>query len=338
MGTIKRLLFCRAILTTVLIANGHVFSFSQSKNPPVDRSQSAEAPKTQVQIDNAESTSKPDDVQIPEAYPSRPTITNPAHIPPVGYVQFEQGFVQANDSPSGLAGQFSLVQGIRTSLHPRLMVQFSSQPLARSRAAATLGGPAGSRWDPGDLTLGLQGLLIKQVGRRPAIALGYLHRVRAGSAPDLDIGSFSQSAVLLVSGDLDKFHYDSNFIVSEQISDPIRRAQFGQTLSVTHALFPENLHDKLEVTGEIWHFTQPLVNTTRSGEASERSNAVGMLWALAYVLRPNLVLDGGFDRGLTSTSTAWQGFAGFTYLLPHRLWSRKEAPVQHVNQEHVHPR
>jgi hypothetical protein len=38
-------------------------------------------------------------------------------------------------------------------------------------------------------------------------------------------------------------------------------------------------------------------------------------------VRKNLVVDGGFDHGLTSTSTQWELFAGFSYLLPHRLWS-----------------
>ena len=32
------------------------------------------------------------------------------------------------------------------------------------------------------------------------------------------------------------------------------------------------------------------------------------------------VFDTGFQHGLTSTSTQWEAFAGFTYLLPHRLW------------------
>jgi Putative MetA-pathway of phenol degradation len=329
----RQSILCRAAAATVLLAGSCFVSSAQTKVPAGD----APVPPTQVQIDNAESTSKPDDVQIPEANPSRPTLTNPAHIPPVGYLQFEQGLLQANGSPSGPDGQFSLGQAIRLSVHPRLMVQFQSQPIAVSRSAATSSDPASSQTDPGDLVVGLQGVLLKEAGRGPAIAVGYLHRVRSGSAPDLDIGSFSQSAVVLISGDLGDFHYDSNYIVSEQGEDPVRRAQFGQTLSVTHDLFSERFHDKLEITGELWHFSQPLVETTRAGAASPRSNAVGLLWALGYSARPNLVLDCGFERGLTSTSTAWQGFAGFTYLLPHRLWGRTEAGVAGPHK-HVHRR
>jgi hypothetical protein len=336
--TLKAFLRRWAILAIVLPAGSCSFSFAESPPIPLQGgSPSAPAPQTRVQIDNAASTSHPDDVQIPEANPARPTISNPAHIPPVGYLQFEQGFLQAGTS-SGLAGQFSLVQTMRLSVHPRLMVQFASQPFAYSKLAASPGNAASSQIDTGDLVLGVQGLLIKEHGRRPTVAVGYLHRVRAGSAPDLDIGSFSQSAVVLASGDLGSFHYDGNFNVSEQVEDPVRRAQFGQSLSITHDLFPERLDDKLEISGEIWSFAQPLVSMTRSGTASGRNDAVGTLWALGYTVRPNLVLDGGFERGLTASSTAWQGFAGFTYLLPHRLWGGNETAVGPAAHKHVHRR
>jgi hypothetical protein len=100
------------------------------------------------------------------------------------------------------------------------------------------------------------------------------------------------------------FHYDTNYLFNEVVNGAVRRAQFGQTLSVSHSLTK-----KLGISGEIWHFTQPFL----------RSNTVGNLWALNYNMRENLVLDGGFNRGLTSTSTRWEAFAGFTYLLPHKV-------------------
>jgi hypothetical protein len=64
------------------------------------------------------------------------------------------------------------------------------------------------------------------------------------------------------------------------------------------------------VSGEICRFTQPFLC----------SNAVGNLWAISYTARRNLVFDAGFDKGLTSISTHWEAFVGFTYFLPHRLW------------------
>jgi hypothetical protein len=109
-----------------------------------------------------------------------------------------------------------------------------------------------------------------------------------------------------VSNDIAGFHYDANFIVTEETQGGVSRAQLGQTLSISH------LFKKFNLSGELWHFTQPYL----------RSNAVGNLWALSYPIRRNLVIDIGFDRGLTTTSTHWEKFIGFTYVLPHRLWPR----------------
>jgi hypothetical protein len=67
---------------------------------------------------------------------------------------------------------------------------------------------------------------------------------------------------------------------------------------------------KFTISGEIWHFSQ----------AFEKGNTVGNLWAVSRALRKNLVVDAGFNRGLTETSTRWEAFVGLTYLLPHRLW------------------
>ena len=85
----------------------------------------------------------------------------------------------------------------------------------------------------------------------------------------------------------------------------MRRCQFGQPLTISHPF----LH-RFTLSAEIWHFTQPFL----------KSNAVGNLWAVSYSARKTLVLDAGFNRGLTGTSTKWEAFVGFTYLLPHRLW------------------
>jgi hypothetical protein len=86
----------------------------------------------------------------------------------------------------------------------------------------------------------------------------------------------------------------------------VRRAQHGQTLSVSRRW------GHFTLSGELWRFTQPFLN----------SNAVGNLWAISYSLRRNVVLDGGYNRGLTGTSTHWEEFVGFTYLLPRRVWAK----------------
>jgi len=245
-------------------------------------------------------------------------------------LQFEQGVLFATAGPGGVAQQVALVQATKLAVHPRLMLQLLSEPFAATRQMPGTADAASTR-DPGDLVFGVQGLLAKGGGAVPTVAVAYNRRLRAGSSADLDIGSYAQSGTLLVSGNAGKFHYDSNFGVTEQVASQagadlapttLRRAQYLQSISLSHDLLPLGPGKKIQITGELWHATQPLVDATVSRRSNPRSNAVGALAAFGYAMRPNLVVDAGFDHGLTSTSTEWEGFAGFTYLLPHRLWRR----------------
>ena len=240
----------------------------------------------------------------PQANPGRPTVSTPATLTPVGYVQFETGMLSAWQSPE-VSSQTSVSEVIKFS--PSRWIEFlaASQPVAYSAASGTTGTA------PGDTLLGAQGVIHHGEGVVPTVSVSYFRRVYSGTAPNLDIGSALNSALLLVSGDVHGFHYDTNFIVNEQDNPPIRRAQFGQTLSVSHTL-PRNFG----ISGEIWRFTQPFLH----------SNAVGNLWAVNYNVNRDLVLDGGFDHGLTSTSTHWEVFTGFTYLLPHALFGHNKQP------------
>lgn len=232
------------------------------------------------------------------ANPGRPTVSTPATLTPAGYLQFESGFQYAKHSPE-FSSQSSLNEVVKFSLSPRIEFLAETEPFARSGAEQQ------SENDAGGVSFGAQGVLCQGEGARPTFALSYFHQVYGGDAPDLDIGSANNSVLLLASADVKGFHYDTNYVFNE-VTDKagIRRFQVGQTLSISHALTK-----KTGLSGEIWHFTQPFL----------RGNAVGNLWAVNYNLRNNLVLDGGFDHGLTHTSTRWEMFAGFTYLLPHKI-------------------
>ena len=278
--------------------------------------------------------------QTPAANPARPTVTNPATLPPVGYLQFEQGYLGSVNSPE-TASQYGVNQVTKIAVASRLMLQAETQPFAHSREV----GEASSTNGAGDVLLGAQVVLYlppavpadnsktaqsapRAAISRPTVAFGYLGRVHAGTTPDIDQGGFANSALLLVSGDVGKFHYDTNYIFNEQTAAEtspatgqnvtLRRAQFAQTLSVNHPI-----SSNLQIEGELYHFTQPMVHATAAGEFVARANAVDVLFALAYSVRPNIVIDGGFTHGFTSTSTRWQSFAGITYLLPYRLWPGK---------------
>ena len=234
---------------------------------------------------------------VPPANPGRPTVSTPAALTPVGYLQFETGALYARDSPE-FSSQASLNEVIKLAVHPRIQLLLQAAPTTRSTSSAA------PLWGGGGLAAGVQVVLLAAEGPRPTVSLSYFHAIHEGTGPDLDIGSARQSALILISNDLAGFHFDLNGIFNEQHDGALRRAQFGQSLSVSHPI------KRFTIAGEIWHFSQPLA----------AGNTMGNLWALSYPVRANLIVDAGFNRGFTTTSTRWELFAGFTYVLPHRLW------------------
>ena len=234
---------------------------------------------------------------VPDANPGRPTVSTPATLPPVGYLQFENGGVFAEQSPE-FSNRVGTSQVTKLSVVPRLELFLQSEPLAISTSEGQ------TSVHEGEVFAGVQTAVLSGSESRPSLSISYTRRLHVSVAPEFDIGTFRQSASILLSDDLGGFHVDTNGIFAEQIQGAVHRAQFGQTLSISHRI------KKFTISAEVWHFSQPFL----------RGNALGNLWAVSYSLHNNLVLDAGFDHGLTKTSTRWQDFVGFTYLLPHRLW------------------
>jgi hypothetical protein len=238
-----------------------------------------------------------DGPSAPEANPGRPTVSTPATLTPVGYFQFETGILGASHS-SEFSSRWSLNEVMKFSVVPRLELLVATEPLVHYHASGrTANGAA-------EIFMGAQAVINPGEGAKPTVAVSYLHRAYDGGVPELDFGSPRNSFLLLASADVKGFHYDANAMFNELIEGPVHRLQFGQSLSVSHSL-----PGKFTVSGEIWHFTQPFL----------LGHAIGNLWAMSYAARKTLVFDAGFNRGLTGTSTRWEAFAGFTYLLPRRL-------------------
>src|SRR5712671_3262753 len=237
------------------------------------------------------------DEDEPEANPGRPTVSTPATLTPVGYLQFENGALYAQDSTE-FSKRTGIGQVTKLSLFPRLELFLQSEPLAISQSKDR------TAVHEGEVFAGVQSVLFAGDESRPTVSISYVRRVHTSIAPELDVGTFRQSTSILLSDDLHGFHFDTNGIFAEQVQGAVRRAQFGQTLSISHSL------GKFTISGEVWHFSQPF----------EKGKTVGNLWAISRAVRKNLVVDAGFNRGLTKTSTRGEEFVGFTYLLPHRLW------------------
>lgn len=246
----------------------------------------------------AQTAAPPPPADEPAANPGRPTIATPATLTPVGYVQLENGILVGHKSEE-FKTLFNINQVTKLAVHPRLQFIAQFQPVAWSE------GEGASRYTnyAGGISVGAQVLLYQGQGARPSIAASFTQSAYAGDAPDLDIGSAQQSVLALASFDLGAFHVDTNAMFNSQVSET-RKAQYGQTISIAHPF------KKTTIVCELWHFTQPLDN----------ARAGGMLWAVSWSPNPHLVYDVGFDVGLTTTSTHWEYFGGFTYLVPHKLW------------------
>lgn len=237
----------------------------------------------------------------PEANPARPTVSNPATLTPVGYLQFETGTLGASGSPE-FSTRYEFNEVIKLAVTRRLEFVESSEPAVHYTVS---GVPANG---VAEVFLGAQVVLLPGEGAKPTLSASYSRRIYDGGAPELDFGSPRNSMVFYASADVKGFHYDANAIFNEQLEGSVHRLQFGQTLSISHPL-----GKGFGLSGEIWRFSQPFL----------QGNAIGNLWAVTYAARKTLVFDAGFDKGLTGTSTHWEAFAGLTYLLPHRLWRKK---------------
>jgi len=234
----------------------------------------------------------------PVANPARPTVSTPATLTPVGYLQFESGVLGATDSPE-FSTWYNFNEVIKLAVAPRLQLIASTQPFTYYTDTGVTGSGTGG------VSLGAQAVVLRGEGAKPTLAVSYFRSVYGGDTPDLDIGSPTNTVIILVSADVKGFHYDTNALFNEVSEGPVRRAQYAQTLSISHPIA-----GSFGLTAEIYHFSQPFL----------RSNAVDTLWAVTYTPRKNLVFDIGLNRGFTHTSTQWESFVGFTYLLPHRLW------------------
>jgi hypothetical protein len=107
------------------------------------------------------------------------------------------------------------------------------EPFTHSTGAAV----SGDR--PGEVFAGMQAVILPgNKKKRTTIAAQYLRRLYASPAPELDLGTFVQSATILLGDDLGGLHVDMNGLVTEQQDDTtkLRRAQFAQTLSISHPI------------------------------------------------------------------------------------------------------
>src|SRR6266481_5866138 len=99
----------------------------------------------------------------PEANPGRPTVSTPATLTPVGYLQFETGFLGASHSPE-FSSRYGFNEVMKLSVAPRLELVASGEPIAHYTANGQTAN------NVADVFLGAQAVVSHGEGATPTVA------------------------------------------------------------------------------------------------------------------------------------------------------------------------
>src|SRR5712664_2186331 len=102
----------------------------------------------------------------PAANPGRPTVSTPATLTPVGYLQFETGALAANHSPE-FSSRYGLNEVLKLSVAPRLELLASGEPVAHFT------GDGKTANSVADVFLGAQAVASLGGGATPTVAVSY---------------------------------------------------------------------------------------------------------------------------------------------------------------------
>src|SRR5579859_547757 len=106
-------------------------------------------------------------VETPEANPGRPTVSTPATLTPVGYLQFENGSLYAETSRE-FTTRFGINQVTKLTVASRLQLLALSEPLVH---AAGVTGDALSGNRSGEVFAGSQAVVLPGEGHKPTVSL-----------------------------------------------------------------------------------------------------------------------------------------------------------------------
>jgi hypothetical protein len=242
-----------------------------------------------------------------QANPNRPTVANPADITQYGVLELEYGWDRV--WPQADAHQTSLGGLVKFGLLCDVEVRWNTTSFLRQTDAA------GTQQGFGDNWFGPQVRLYGQTAHVPTLALSYAVKIPSASADKgLGTGRVDHAVTFLASKDIAKWHFDFNathFVVGRQSA-----SGFDQNDQLNLA-FSRPIHASLQFTGEFYGDTQLNAATP---------SFVSSLWALTYTVTPRLVIDGGFERGLTSGGPRKHAFVGVTYSIGNFYPGKRKGP------------
>jgi hypothetical protein len=244
------------------------------------------------------------------ANPNRPTVANPADITQYGVLELEYGWdriwpdenSRRQNSVGGLL-KFGLLCDVELRWN-------TTSYISQSDSTGTVSG-IGDNW------IGPQIRIYKQTKFVPTLAFGYAVKIPSASSRDgLGSGQVDHSLTFLASKDVAGIHFDFNathFWIGQGGA-----LGFSQNDQLNLA-FSRKIYGPLQFTGEFYGDTE--LNSLTPGFASS-------LWALTYSLSPRLVIDGGFEAGITSGGPHRHAFAGLTYSIGNFYPGWRKRPNQ----------
>lgn len=241
------------------------------------------------------------------ANPNRPTVTNPAHVTQYGVLELEYGWDRfwheegVNQTSLGGLLKFGMLCDIELRWNT---TSFLSQTDA-----------GGTHQTFGDNWLGTEIRVHRQTQRLPTMAFSYSFKIpSANTDSGLGSGRADHSFTFGASENIAHFNLDFNFtqffIGRPTVSGYDQNQQM--TLAFSHVI-----HGGLQFAGEFYGETQ--LNQTTPGFASS-------LWALTYTIVPRLVIDGGFEVGLSSGGPHRHAFVGVTYSIANLYRALRKQP------------
>ena len=245
------------------------------------------------------------------ANPNRPTVADPADITQYGVLELEYGWdrvwPEENIHQTSFGGllKFGLLCDVELRWTPTSYIWQTD--------------PSGTHQGIGDNWFGPQIRIYKQTTRVPSLAFSYAVKIPSASSQDgLGSGQVDHAVTFLATKDIAGFHFDFNethFWIRQATS-----RSFSQNDQINLA-FSHKIRGPLLFTGEFYGDTQ--LNQSTPGFASS-------LWALTYAITPRLVIDGGFEAGLTSGGPHRHAFFGATYSIANLYpgWRRKRSSTQ----------
>lgn len=243
------------------------------------------------------------------ANPNRPTVSNPAHVTQYGVLELEYGWDRfwreehIHQTSMGGLLKFGLFCDIELRWNT---TSFLSQTDS-----------SGTHQTFGDNWLGTEIRFHRQTTYLPTMAFSYTYKIPSASTEDgLGTGRGDHSFTFGASENIAHFNLDFN--ATQFLLGRPNAVGFDENQQLALA-FSRTIHGGLQFVGEFYGQTE--LNMTTPGFASS-------LWAITYTVVPRLVIDGGFEVGLSSGGPHRHAFVGATYSIANLYPGRRRKPLR----------